>query len=343
MTCHYPTPGAHRIFLVLALAGSLAACREAPPADRVRVSGQVEATEVQVASKVAGTLLERRVAEGARVERGAVVAVLDTADAELGLARAQADRAQAQAQLRLLQAGSRVEDVRQADAQLSAARADVSVAEADLAAAQIDFDRFETLYRSNSGSRKQRDDASARTTLARERTAAARERVRVAEEALGRVRAGARPEELDAARARVAAADVQIATWEKAIADATIAAPLSGVVATTIVDQGELVQPRAPILVITDLDHAWANVYVDEPMVPRLKVGDTVTVFTDAGGPGVPGTISYISERAEFTPRNVQTADDRSKLVYRIKVTLDNSSGMFKTGMPVEAEIPLGR
>jgi HlyD family secretion protein len=344
MTCHSQTPESLRIFLVLALAvASLAGCGEAPPADRVRVSGQVEATEVQVASKVAGTLLERRVSEGARVERGAVVAVLDTADADLGLARARADRAQADAQLRLLQAGSRVEDIRQAEAQLSAARADVSVAEADERAAQIDFERFETLYNANSGSRKQRDDASARVTLARERAAAARQRIRVAEEALGRVRAGARPEELAAARARVAAADAYIATWEKATADATIVAPLTGVVTTTIAEQGELVQPRAPILLITDLEHAWANLYVDEPIVPRLKVGDTVTVFTDAGGPGTPGTISYIAERAEFTPRNVQTADDRSKLVYRIKVTLDNSSGTFKTGMPVEAEIPLVR
>ncbi len=92
-------------------------------------------------------------------------------------------------------------------------------------------------------------------------------------------------------------------------------------------------------MVITDLDHAWANVYVDEPVVPRLRVGDTATLFTDAGGPGVTGTISYISERAEFTPRNVQTADDRSKLVYRVKVAVDNSTGVFKSGMPVEAEI----
>ena len=112
---------------------------------------------------------------------------------------------------------------------------------------------------------------------------------------------------------------------EKAVADATIVAPVSGVVTDTIADEGELIQPRAPIVVITDLDHAWANVYVDEPVVPRLRVGDVATLFTDAGGPGVKGTISYISERAEFTPRNVQTADDRSKLVYRVKVSVDNT------------------
>jgi HlyD family secretion protein len=324
--------------VALALLAS-AACRPAPPADRVRVSGQVEATEVQVASQVAGRLLERRVAEGDHVATGAAIAQLDTADGELALSRARAERAQADAQLRLVQAGSRVEDIRQAEAQAASAAADVAAADAEVNAAQLDVARFESLLASNSGSRKQRDDAVARWNVAKERAAAARERVRAAQEGVSRLRAGARREEIDAARARVAAADAQIATLEKAVADATIVAPVSGVVTTTIADEGELVQPRAPILVITDLDHAWANVYVDEPVVPRLRVGDAATVFTDAGGPGAKGTISYISERAEFTPRNVQTADDRSKLVYRVKVALDNSSGTFKAGMPVEAEI----
>jgi HlyD family secretion protein len=265
--------------------------------------------------------------------------VLDTADSELALARARADRAGAEAQLRLLQAGSRAEDVRQAEAQAASARADVAAAEADVTAADADVQRFESLLASNSGSRKQRDDAVARRDVARERAAAARARVRASDEAVARLKAGARREEIDAARARVDAAAAQVAMLEKAIADATITAPVSGVVTTTVADVGELIQPRATILVITDLDHAWANVYVDEPVVPRLRAGDAVTVFTDAGGPGAKGAISYISERAEFTPRNVQTADDRSKLVYRVKVALDNTTGTFKVGMPVEAEI----
>jgi HlyD family secretion protein len=315
------------------------ACAKESPADRVRISGQIEATDVQVASQVPGRLLSRKVAEGQRVERGAVVAVLDTADAELALVRARAERAQAEAQFALLRAGSRVEDVQQAQAQVATARADVGVTEADLAAAEVDVQRFEQLLAANSGSRKQRDDAVARRDVARERVQAARERVRAAEQSVVRVSAGARPEELAVARARIDAATAQIATLEKAVNDATVTAPVSGIVTTTVADEGELIQPRAPILIITDLDHAWANVYVDEPVVPRLRVGDSATLFTDAGGPGIAGSISYISERAEFTPRNVQTADDRSKLVYRIKIAVDNSSGTFKSGMPVEAEV----
>ena len=92
---------------------------------------------------------------------------------------------------------------------------------------------------------------------------------------------------------------------------------------------------------LADLDHAWAEVFVDEPMIPRIKLGQAATVFTDAGGPGLPGKVSYIASKAEFTPRNVQTAEDRSKLVYRVKIAVDNSKGILKQGMPVEAEIPL--
>jgi HlyD family secretion protein len=332
-----------RSVLFAALLCGAAACRPAPPTDRVRVSGQVEATEVQVASLVPGRLLERRVAEGQRVEKGAVIAVLDTADTELALTRARADRAQADAQLRLLQAGNRPEDVQVAQAQVVAARADVAAADADLAAAELDVQRFEQLLNVNSGSRKQRDDAVGRRNVARERAQAARDRVTVAEGSVTRVKAGARREELDAARARVDAASAQIAILEKAIADATVVSPVAGVVTTTVIDEGELVQPRAPLVVITDLDHAWANVYVDEPVVPRLRVGDAATLFNDAGTAPVAGTISAIAERAEFTPRNVQTADDRSKLVYGVKVTVDNRAGIFKSGMPVEAEIVLVR
>ena len=104
-------------------------------------------------------------------------------------------------------------------------------------------------------------------------------------------------------------------------------------------DAGEIVNPRAPVVVVTDLDRAWANVYVDEPVVPRLKLGQGIALVTDAQQ-RIDGKITFISPKAEFTPRNVQTAEERTKLVFRIKVTTDNRQGILKSGMPVEAEIP---
>lgn len=318
----------------------LGACAPKPPADRVRVSGQVEATEVQVAAPVGGRLIQLRAAEGDRVKVGDLVAQLDTADAELALARIRAERDQADAQLRLLRAGARPEDIRQAEAQRATAEAEVRAVEAELAAAQADVDRFEALLASNAGSRKQRDDAVTRRDVAKERLQAARDRVTAAREAVARLQSGSRREDVDAARARVAAVTAQIASLEKSIADATLTAPIAGVVTEKLVDAGELLSPRAPVLVIADLDHVWANVYVNEPDVPRLRLGQPATVFTDAGGTGLHGTVSFISSKAEFTPRNVQTAEDRSKLVYRLKISVDNRDGTLKIGMPVEADIP---
>jgi HlyD family secretion protein len=345
-----------RVALLL-LAAAVPGCRDKPATDRIRVSGQVEATEVHVAAVVGGRVLTITAVEGEHVTAGATLVQLDTADAELQLTRARADRDQADAQLRLLQAGARGEDIRQAEAQVASAEAEVAAvagevagAAADLVAANADVQRFEQLLASNSGSRKQRDDAVARRDVARERERSARERERAAQarvkasgEVLARTKSGARREEVDAARARVAAAAAQIAVWEKAIADATVTAPIAGIVTEKIADVGELVSPRLPLVVITDLEHAWANVYVDEPSVPKIRLGQDATVFTDAGGAGLPGKVSQIADKAEFTPRNVQTADDRSKLVYRVKVTVDNSTGVLKSGMPVEAEVMFGR
>lgn len=331
-----------RIAALAACAAALvpaAACREKPPADHVRVSGYVEATEVRVAPEVGGRLVDLKVAEGDRVKAGDVIAQLDTADIALALQRAAAERLGADAQLRLLLAGARPEDIRQAEAQMAAAEADLAAARQEVTSAERDLTRFEALLASNSGAEKPRDDAATRRDMARERVKAGEQRVRAAAESVARLKAGARREEVDGARARLAGVDAQIATLEKAQRDATVLAPASGMVTQKLVDAGELLAPRTPIVVLADLDHVWANVYVDEPLVPRVTLGQTATVFTDAGGPGIDGTVTFISPKAEFTPRNVQTAEERSKLVFRVKVTVANEKGVLKQGMPVEAEI----
>lgn len=331
----------HTIAWLLCLTALVSpACRDKAATGGARVSGQVEATEVQVAPEVGGRVLEIAVAEGNRTKKGDLIARLDTRDVDLALQRAQADRAAADAQLRLLQAGSRPEDIRQAEAQAMAAASEAAAAQTDLASAEKDLQRFEQLLQSHSGSQKQRDDAATRRDLARDRVASARARADAAREGVARLRAGARREEIDGARARVAAVDAQIAALEKNKADATVLAPIDGIVSERLLDPGEMAAPRAPIVVLTDLDRAWAEVFVDEPQVPRLKLGQPATVFTDAGD-SIPGTVSFISSKAEFTPRNVQTAEDRSKLVYRVKIVVDNRQGVLKQGMPVEAEIPL--
>lgn len=320
-----------------------AGCAEPPPTDRIRVSGHVEATETRLAPEAGGRILTLAVKEGDRVQQGQTILTLDTRDTQLAIDRATAERGSAEAQLRLVQAGSRIEDIRQAQSQIETARAEVAAAKSEFQAAEQDLERFETLLKNNSGSRKQRDDAATRRDVGRDRVASAESRVKTAEEVLAKLKAGARREEVDAARARVGVVSAQITALEKGLTDATLVSPIGGLVTEKLVEVGEMIPPRAPALVIVDLDHAWADVFVPEPTVPQIKIGQSATIYTDAGGAGITGTIAYISPKAEFTPRNVQTAEERSKQVYRVRITVDNKDGVLKQGMPVEAEIVLNK
>lgn len=328
-----------KMLVPIAITLLAAGCADEAPTDRIRVSGHVEATEVRLAPDAGGRVLTLNVKQGDRVQPGQVVLTLDTRDVTLAIDRAKAEHAAAAAQLRLVQAAARPEDVRQAESQIATARAEQSAAASELAAAEQDLTRFESLLAANSGSRKQRDDAATRRDVARDRVMAAQSRVRTAEEALARVKAGARREEVDAARARIDVVSAQITTLEKTLGDTTLASPVGGIVTEKLVEVGEVIAPRAPALILVDLDHAWADVFVPEPVVPLLRLNQAATLFTDAGGAGITGTITYISPKAEFTPRNVQTAEERSKLVYRIRISVDNTEGILKQGMPVEAEL----
>jgi HlyD family secretion protein len=330
-----------RVALTFGMLVTLSACAAEPPATDVRAAGHVEATEVRLAPESGGRIVELAVDEGDTVTSGALILRLDSRTPALAIDRAKAEHQQAIAQLRLLQAGARSEDIAQAQAQAQAARDELAAARAELTAAAADFERFDSLLKANAGSRKQRDDAAARRDVARERVQAAESRARAADQVTARLRAGARAEEIDAALARVAGAAAMVATAEEALNDTTLLAPLAGVVTETLVSEGEVIAPRAPAVVLVDLVNAWADVFIAEPVIPRLRLNQPATVFTDAGGAGINGTVTYISPNAEFTPRNVQTAEERSKLVYRVRVSVQNPDGVLKQGMPVEAVLPL--
>ena len=314
---------------VLTLSLAVPACRRGPDDGTIVASGHVEATEVMVSTKVAGTIETLAVDEGATVAAGQEIARLDTTDTRLALDAARAERAQAAAELRLRLAGSREEDVKEAEAQLVRA-------EADLGGAQKDLERMEGLLAAGSGTTKARDDARTRRDVAQASLDAARERLR-------RLKAGFRVEEKDAARARVDAAEARIAQLEQQLKDAVILSPVTGVVSEKLAEKGELLARGAGIVVVTDLPNAWLNAYVPETDLGRLRLGQEAQVVTD-DGQSRKGHLSFVASRAEFTPKNVQTRDERVKLVYRIKVALDNGDGLFKPGMPSTARLaPAGR
>lgn len=328
------------VVLAAALSAS-SSCTAPGDPNQLRVSGHVEATEVRLAPEMGGRVLTLDVKEGDRVAAGARVLTLDATDLSLSIARARTEQAAAEAQLRLVRAPVRSEDVQQAEAQVAAARAEVPAAQAEVDAAAADLQRFDLLLTRKSGSQKQRDDAATRRVVALARLEAAGKRVAAAEAVVARVKVGARREEVDVAQARIATTAAAVASLEEQLSDAVLVSPVAGVVTEKLTEAGEVIAPRAPVVVITDLDHAWADVYVPEPAIPRITLGQAATLYTDAGGAGIPGTVTYISPKAEFTPRNVQTAEERAKLVYRIRITVNNTSGVLKQGMPVDAELTL--
>jgi HlyD family secretion protein len=306
------------VLLGIAVAGCVRSGREGP----VVASGHIEANDVRIATKVRGRLLQRPVDEGDAVTAGQLLGVVDTVDAELALREAKAQRDQADAQLRLRIAGSRREDI----AELAAR---VESASADLAGAEKELTRQETLVAEGVTTAKTRDDALARRD-------ALEGQVEGARQALARAKAGSRDQEIEAARATRDATDARIAQLAQQIADATIVSPVAGRVTEKIAEPGELLAAGAPILVITDLARPWLTVYVAEPDLGKIKLGADASVVTD-GGEKRDGKVTFIASTAEFTPKNVQTRDERVKLVYRVKIGLDNADGLFKPGMPAAA------
>ena len=313
----------HRATAVAALALA-AACRGSALPSLLSASGHVEATDVRLSTKVAGRLASLDVREGDVVKTGQQIARLETTDVNLALQQARAERDQAAAELRLRLAGARAEDIAEMEAQ-------VASAQADLAGAERDLKRMQDLLARGSGTTKSRDDAQTRRDVLAGRLAALGQ-------SLARLRSGARGEEKDSARARVATVEARIAQLEQQVSDATVASPLDGVVTEKIAEAGELLQVGSGLCVVTDLAHAWLTVYLPETDLGRIRIGQEAEVVTD-GGQSRKGQVTFIASKAEFTPKNVQTKDERVKLVYKVKVGLDNGDGLFKPGMPAEARL----
>ena len=304
---------------------ALAACSRASTA--IEASGTIEATSVQVSSKSSGEILHLDASEGTGVKRGNLLAVIDhsTLDLQLGQARSGVDLARAQ--LDLLTNGARGEDLAQAQDALNQA-------DETLRSAREDFARMENLLASGAATRKQRDDAQTRFTNARTQA-------NTADQALKKLQNFARPEDVKAALARLDQAVYSVRLLQKSIQDCTVRAPVDGVVTERLVEEGELASPGAGLFVVTNLDTVKLTIYVPETDLGNIRLGQQAKISIDSRpGTSYPGTVTFISPVAEFTPRDIQTKDERVKLVYAVRIEIANPSGVFKPGMPADASLP---
>lgn len=289
-------------------------------------SGTIEATDVRISSKAQGELLSLKVAEGETVAEGQTLAEIDHEALDLQLAQAIAGVDYADAQLRLLLKGAREEDIAQASEALAQASENLKIAEADDA-------RAKELLQSGSTTRKQADDAAARYAVAKAQYAQA-------EQALKKLSNLARPEELVASRAKLEQARYSRLLLEKSIRDCTVVSPLSGTASLRLAEAGELVGVGTGLYVIADLSLVHLTIYVSESDLGRISIGQEADVRVDSY-PDRPflGKVASIAQEAEFTPKNVQTKDERVKLVFGVKIDIPNPEGILKPGMSADATL----
>ncbi len=352
--------------------------RSGNSAQAIRVSGNIEVTDAELSFKIPGRVEARLVDEGEEVKAGQTVARLDSkelsqqvslnkaevdaaqaalAELEAGsrpeeIAEARAAANQAQARLQELEAGSRPQEVASAEAALRSV-------EADATRLRDDYHRYEGLYRKQLVSTQQYDAARTAYEMAQQRQREAKEQLDLVKEGPRKeeiaqaraayaqaahrytlVKKGPRREDIEQAKARLQQAREAWALAETRLGYAVIASPMSGVVLSKSIEPGEYVSAGTPIVTVADLKNVWLRAYINETDLGRVKLGQRARVTTDTyPGRAYEGRVSFISSQAEFTPKSVQTEKVRVKLVYRVKVDIQNPKMELKPGMPADATI----
>ncbi len=294
----------------------------------ISLSGNVEVTEVDTGFKISGRIIDLLTDEGKLVQKGGKIAVLESAELESLMAQSRAVLSEALAKLEELRTGSRPQEIAQAAANMKAA-------EAELLKAKKDYERAERLYTNEAISASQLD-------AARSVHDSWLEKVKAAGEQLSLLKEGPRKEVIKAAEDHVQSARAALRVTEERLGDTTLFAPVSGVVLKKNVESGEVVQSGTPVFTIGEIDDPWIKVYIKEDKLALVKLGQRATITVDTYRDKVyEGTVSYISSQAEFTPKTVQTQEERVKLVFGVKVRVKNVNQELKPGMPADVNIHL--
>jgi len=293
----------------------------------IAASGTVEATEADLGFQLGGRIASIAVREGDRVQAGQVLARLDAAELDARRAAAEAQVAGARALLQELQRGARPEELEQAVAAESAARRRLQEAAASA-------ERTRALEQGGAASREQLDQAETALAVARSQQEQAAQQLRM-------VRAGPRAERVSAQQAVVRQAESARAQVDAQLANAVIHAPFAGVVSVRHREPGETVGAGMPVVTVQNPGDRWVRIYVREDQVGRVALNQAARITADAyPGRSYPGRVSFINGEAEFTPRNVQTAEERVKLVYAVKVTITGDPrDELKPGVPADVRL----
>lgn len=305
----------------------------------LKASGSIEATEIQVASERSGLVQMVRVGEGDRVTSGNLLVEIDSSSAALQVKEADAAIKGAEARLRDLRSGARSQQIDEAGAAVEQALAKQQAAMVEASNASTELDRIKQLYGSGATTRQELDRHNTLYETAKQQLAAAEAGYRAAVAQVDLIRAGATAASLEALEANLEQAQAARELAALQVEKSTIKAPSGGVVLKQSVRSGELVNPGTPVLTLADLDNLWVTVYIPEPDLGGVQLGQKAKVRVDAfPGETFEGKVTFISPEAEFTPKNVVTVSERVKTVFAVKVSLGAGDGKLKPGMPSDVE-----
>ena len=316
--------------------------RRPAPASDITLYGNIDIRQVQLAFNDSERINKILVDEGSNVHPGQLLAQLEQ---QRFLDAAAKDRASVAAQRQVvarLLAGSRPEEISEARANVAAAQADVAAAQANLTNADQLYRRQQTLASQQYVSLQIRDDAQ-RAYLSQQAALAAKQQALAArQQVLQLAVLGPRKEDIAAAQATLAANTATLALAEKELADTQLYAPADGVIQNRILEPGDMAAPQAPVLTLALDNPLWVRAYLPEPQMGKVALGMRAWIESDSfPGQRFPGWIGYISPVSEFTPKNVETTQLRSQLVYRVRVYACNPDHRLRLGMPATVVVPL--
>ena len=327
--------------------------REVPLTDGLlQANGRIEGDHYIVAGKVSGRIMKLGAREGDYVKKGQVMVQLDDAQISAGVTQAKAGVGISKA--RFSAAQTKLEILKKAvPLKIDTAKADVAHAGAQLVAAKAgagqagrDAARMETLLKEGAVEKHRSEEADLEWTAKYSALITAREvlkqtQKRLAETELGWTRIKAMEEEVKGYKAQVVQTEAAFTKARSLLDDLTIHAPATGVVTTRIVNSGEVVAAGSPMFDIVDLDRLYLKVYIPEKVIGKVRLGLPAHIYTDAfPDKPLPAKIRYIASQAEFTPKEVQTPDERVKLVYAVRLYLDsNPKHCLTPGLPADAII----
>jgi HlyD family secretion protein len=315
------------ILTLIILGGIWGLYRQFKPLDSLlTLHGNVDIRQVELGFRVGGRIQIMHFEEGDFVEKGALLAELDQVPFQLDLSNQEAQFQQAKANFEKFQKGSRPEEISQAQSL-------VREREAASTNAELNLHRQEDLVKRGLASKQAFDDASTQTKEAQAQ-------LRSAQEGLALATQGFRIEDIAAAKASLEAAQARLSIANTNLSDTKLLAPEPGTILTRIKEPGAIVAAGIPVYALNLNQPVWVRSYVSEIDLGRIKPGMKVLVYTDTA-PDKPleGQIGYISPQAEFTPKNIETKELRSDLVYRLRVTVNDPTGKLRQGMPVTVTI----